>query len=39
MIAAAMLGKKVWYRSSGYHKVPAIAEYALSDFPVERMPD
>jgi exopolysaccharide biosynthesis predicted pyruvyltransferase EpsI len=39
MIAAAMLGKKVRYWPSGYHKVPAIAEYALSGFPVERIPD
>jgi exopolysaccharide biosynthesis predicted pyruvyltransferase EpsI len=37
MIAAALLGKKVRYRPSGYHKVPAIAEYALKGFPVERM--
>ena len=39
MIAAAMLGKKVRYRPSNYHKVPAIAEYALGGFPVERISD
>ena len=39
MIAAAMLGKKVRYRPSSYHKVPAIAEYALESFPVERVPE
>lgn len=38
MIAAAMLGKKVYYRPSSYHKVSAIAEYALGEFPVERLP-
>jgi exopolysaccharide biosynthesis predicted pyruvyltransferase EpsI len=37
MIAAAMLGKKVRYRASNYHKVPAIAEYALRGFPVEHI--
>lgn len=35
MIAAAMLGKEVRYRATNYHKVPAIAEYSLEDFPVE----
>jgi exopolysaccharide biosynthesis predicted pyruvyltransferase EpsI len=39
MIAAAMLGKRVRYRPSNYHKVPAIAEYALEGFPVERIPE
>ena len=34
MIAAAMLGKPVEYRSSTYHKVPAIARYALRGYPV-----
>lgn len=37
MIAAAMLGKRVFYRPSRYHKVPAIAEYSLSRFPVSRL--
>lgn len=37
MIAAAMLGKKVRYHASNYHKVPAIAEYTLEGFPVERL--
>jgi exopolysaccharide biosynthesis predicted pyruvyltransferase EpsI len=34
MVAAAMLGKRVRYRSSSYHKVPAIAEWALRGLPV-----
>jgi exopolysaccharide biosynthesis predicted pyruvyltransferase EpsI len=38
MIAAAMLGKRVGFRPSSYHKVPAIAEYALEGFPIERVP-
>jgi GT2 family glycosyltransferase len=33
MIAAALLGKQVEYRASGYHKVTAIAEFALAGFP------
>jgi exopolysaccharide biosynthesis predicted pyruvyltransferase EpsI len=37
MIAAAMLGKRVRYRPSNYHKVPAIVEYALAGFPIERV--
>jgi GT2 family glycosyltransferase len=37
MIAAALLGKRVAYASSSYHKVPAIAEWALRDFPIERL--
>jgi exopolysaccharide biosynthesis predicted pyruvyltransferase EpsI len=36
MIAAALLGKTVDYRTSSYHKVPAIADYALRSFPVRR---
>lgn len=36
MIAAALLGKRVEYRASSYHKVPAIAEFALKGFPVQR---
>jgi exopolysaccharide biosynthesis predicted pyruvyltransferase EpsI len=39
MIAAAMLGKKVRYCAGTYHKVPAIAEYALEGFSVEHMPE
>ncbi len=39
MIAAAMMGKKVFYRASSYHKVPAIAEFALQPFPVMREED
>ena len=34
MIAAAMLGKRVEFHGTIYHKVPAIAEYSLSGFPV-----
>ena len=34
MIAAALLGKHVEYHGTNYHKVTAIAEYSLSDFPV-----
>lgn len=34
MIAAAMLGKRVSYRATSYHKVPAIADYALRSLPV-----
>jgi len=36
MIAAALLGKCVEYQASSYHKIPAIAEFALSGFPVRR---
>lgn len=39
MIAAALLGKTVRYRPSNYHKVQAIAEFALQEFPVKRIPD
>lgn len=33
-IASAMLGKKVFYRGSNYHKVPGIVDFSLKDFPV-----
>jgi exopolysaccharide biosynthesis predicted pyruvyltransferase EpsI len=36
MIAAAMLGKRVMYSGTNYHKVPAIAAYSLSRFSVSR---
>lgn len=36
MIAAAMLGKRVEYSATTYHKVPAIAEFSLRGFPVHR---
>lgn len=39
IIAAALLGKKVRYRPSNYHKVPAIVEYTLSEFAIERLDD
>jgi GT2 family glycosyltransferase/exopolysaccharide biosynthesis predicted pyruvyltransferase EpsI len=38
MIAAALLGKTVEFACGSYFKVPAIAAYALSDFPVKRLP-
>jgi GT2 family glycosyltransferase len=38
MIAAALLGKQVEYRASAYHKVPAIAEFALAGFAVRAAP-
>lgn len=34
MIAAAMLGKRVEFAPSSYHKVEGIARYALTGFPV-----
>ena len=37
MIAAALLGKQVYYNSSNYHKVPALAEFNLPDRPVTRL--
>jgi GT2 family glycosyltransferase/exopolysaccharide biosynthesis predicted pyruvyltransferase EpsI len=37
MIAAAMLDKTVEFAPSSYFKVPAIAEYALGDFPLRRL--
>ena len=37
MIAGALLGKVVHYWTSSYHKVPAIADYALKSFPVQRI--
>jgi exopolysaccharide biosynthesis predicted pyruvyltransferase EpsI len=37
MIAGALLGKVVDYWTSNYHKVPAIADYALKSFPVRRI--
>ena len=36
MIAAALMGKRIEYRGTNYHKVPAIAEYSLSGLPVSR---
>jgi hypothetical protein len=37
MIAAAMLGKRVEYWPSNYHKLPAIAEFSLANFPVSKI--
>lgn len=34
MIAAALLGKRVEYRPSTYHKVPEVARFSLRGFPV-----
>jgi GT2 family glycosyltransferase/exopolysaccharide biosynthesis predicted pyruvyltransferase EpsI len=34
MIAAALLGKRVDYKASSYHKVPSIAGYALKNYQV-----
>ena len=34
MIAAAMLGKRVEYWTSNYHKVPALAEFSLTKCPM-----
>jgi GT2 family glycosyltransferase/exopolysaccharide biosynthesis predicted pyruvyltransferase EpsI len=38
MIAAALLGKTVEFGVNSYFKVKAIADYALSDFPVTPLP-
>jgi len=38
MIAAALLGKRVEVVASGYHKLPAIAAWALAGLPVEQLP-
>jgi Glycosyl transferase family 2/Polysaccharide pyruvyl transferase len=37
MIAAALLGKRVEYRPSSYHKLSAIADYALGGYDVRRL--
>lgn len=39
MIAGAMMGKKVYYKSGNYHKVPEIAKFSLSGFPVHSLVD
>lgn len=39
MITAAMLGRAVRYRPAAAHKVTAIAEWALQEFPVSPLPD
>jgi GT2 family glycosyltransferase/exopolysaccharide biosynthesis predicted pyruvyltransferase EpsI len=38
MIAGALLGKTIEFVPSNYFKVPAIADYALSNFSVNRLP-
>ncbi len=38
-IAAAMLGKRVRYRPSNYHKVPGIIDYSLGGLLVEPIPE
>jgi hypothetical protein len=37
MIAAAMLGKRVEYWPSNYHKLPAIAEFSLANYPLREI--
>ncbi len=37
MIAAAQLGKRVYYNTSNYHKVPALAKFNLADYPLTRL--
>lgn len=37
MMAAAILGKRVYYTSSNYHKVPALAEFNLNNYPLVRL--
>jgi GT2 family glycosyltransferase len=37
MIAAALLGKRVEYLPSSYHKLPAIADFALRGYDVRRL--
>jgi glycosyltransferase involved in cell wall biosynthesis len=39
MIAGALLGKRVEYAPSSYHKLPAIAAWSLAGFPVAPIPD
>ena len=38
-IAAAMLGKRVRYRPSNYHKVPGIVDYSLKGLAIEAIPE
>jgi GT2 family glycosyltransferase/exopolysaccharide biosynthesis predicted pyruvyltransferase EpsI len=38
MIAGALLGKRVEFARSTYHKLEAIADYALADYPVVELP-
>jgi GT2 family glycosyltransferase len=38
MIAAALLGKRVHYGASNYHKVPALAAFGLQEYPVTPLP-
>ena len=37
MIAAALLGKRVYYNTSNYHKVPALVEFNLPGYPLSRL--
>lgn len=39
LVAGALLGKRVEYLASSYHKLPAIVDYSLRDFPVSKLPD
>jgi len=39
MIAAALLGKEVYFSASNYHKLPALAACSLQGYPVSFVPD
>ena len=39
MIAAALLGKEVYYKPSNYHKLPGLAACALEDYRVFAIPE
>lgn len=39
MIAAALLGKEVYFNASNYHKLPALAGSSLQGYPVSFVPD
>lgn len=39
MIAAALLGKEVYFNAGNYHKVPALAACSLQGYPVSFVPD
>ena len=39
MIAAALLGKEVYFSASNYHKLPALAACSLQGYPVSFAPD
>lgn len=39
MVAAALLGKEVYFGASNYHKLPALAACSLQGYPVSFVPD